>query len=111
MVNLDNLGRRLAKLEERDAQRQHTWRLSDGRRVTYSAVELFGAYMDLCERVYEAWQRPDEEPPAFEGVLAALANAAEGERERLARRCQWLALWDAEMHRLYSPSPEMLEEV
>jgi len=110
-VNLDNLSRRLSRLEERDAQRTHTWRLQDGRRVTYNSVELFGAYMDLCERIYEAWEHPDSEPAPLTGVLAALDDAVPGERERLAEHVAWLRLWDHEMQRLYTLPPEVLEEV
>ena len=111
MANLDNLNRRLSKLEERDANRQLCWRTLDGRRVTYSAIDLYGGYMDLCALLYERLERPEEEPAPFSGVLAALDEAQDGERERIARHVGWLRSWDWFMQELHSPSPEMLEEV
>jgi len=61
----------------------------------------------LGEHIYRAWAGIEPEP--FEPVLMALLDAADGERERLAQRCQWLQWWEHEMDRLYNPPPDALE--
>ena len=90
-------------------KREFSWRTLDGRRVTYDGIQLFAGYMQIAELVYEAMLSPDEEPPAFTGVLADHEDARDGERERLAEHVGWLRYWDVLLHQLYNPEPEELE--
>jgi len=106
-MNLDGLDKRLSKLEERQNSSRCTWRLASGRQVSFDAIEIFAARMDLYKRIYAAWC--GEEMPEPTGALAALLNSTPEERARLAQRLPWLHYFDEEVERWQNPTPEMLQ--
>ena len=61
-----NLKGRLEKLEAKRSSGRVTWRLEDGREVSFSSFEMLKARYDLFRRVYEAWC--GEELPPLDGV-------------------------------------------
>jgi len=99
--------RRLEKLEQRQSVGRYTWRLANGREVSFNAIEMFAARMDLCERQYAAWVGEEMPPPS--GALAALLDSSPEERARLAEGLPWLRYFDYEVERWQNPSAEMLE--
>src|SRR5215210_1237924 len=100
-----SLERRVQKLEARSSSTQATWRLENGSRVSFSSIEMFGAYMALQFRTAAALAG-DPLPP-LEGVLEALAATSQEERERIALSQPW-ADWVADFERTlaYQANPD-----
>jgi len=101
-----NLKGRLEKLEAKCSSGRVTWRLEDGREVSFSSFEMLKARYDLFSRVYEAWC--GEELPPLDGVLAALLNTTEEERQRLADSVPWVAWFSYEMDRIETPPEDAI---
>ena len=94
----------MQRLEQRQNLHAFTWRLESGRQVSFDAIAMFDAYMDLCQRIYAAWAEEELEPPT--GALAALLETAPEEHARMAERLSWLNSFDAMVEAWQNPTPE-----
>ena|SRR5215217_7576875 len=87
-MKLDNLSRRLAKLEDKQSWGRTSWRLQDGTKVSFSGLELLAAKYDLMRRMWRAWcgEGLDPLPQPVEALLAA----SEEERRRVGEVLPWV---------------------
>ena len=97
---MDKWRRELERMRQQQPQDRVSWRLEDGRRASFDALDTFTARMDLNRLLVATWL--DEEPPVLGDALEALFNTSPEERARLAKSVPWLSSWDYEMERLHS---------